>query len=761
MGNLKVNQTKGDVTMFENKRIVYCKEVVRFFSYAAFSVLLLACGGGGGDGEGSGGGPEVVYYQDADGDGYGNATVSVQAAAQPSGYVTDSSDCDDSNAKVYPGAPELADGLDNDCDGTVDESQATYYQDSDGDGYGNAAVWVQADTQPSGYVTDSRDCNDNVADINPSATEVFDFVDNNCDGVTDDVPPPAPVVSLGYQQVKKLHFSWADVAGETEYRLLENPDGTQGYSQVATINANEVSHDHEVFLPERVSARYLLRACNSYGCTDSNELSVDVTGMVDAIGYFKASNTDDGDRFGWSVALSSNGATLAVGALYEDSSVSGVDGDQTDDGATDAGAVYVFVKNAAGSWQQQAYIKAFNTDAYDEFGYALALSDDGNTLVVSAPGEDSVGTGINSGLQASNAASASGAVYVFRRNGGSWSQQAYIKASNTHQNYRFGESVDLSGDGSTLVVGSPGESSSSKGINGDQTYAAGYGWDSGAAYVFVRSGEDWSQQAYVKASNTDPYDKFGQSVGLSSDGNVLAVGAYYESSAAMGVDGDQADNLAQGSGAVYVFERNGANWSQQAYVKASNTEAYDWFGWSVALSGDGKTLAVGAPNEASVVPGINGIQSDNSVSGAGAAYVFYRDASGWVQQAYVKATTNVDWNESFGTSLSLDASGDLLAIGGPREYSAAAGINGDQADTSMTEAGAVYLYRRSQGQWSAESYLKASNPMMSRMFGQSVALSDDGRTLAAGATLESSAATGVSGAQNGAHLANSGAVYVY
>jgi len=639
-------------------------------------------------------------------------------------------------------------------------TETVYYQDSDGDGYGNPQVTKKAASQPSGYLTDNTDCDDSASEINPSATEVFDFVDNDCDGVTDDVPPPAPVVSLGYQQVKKLHFSWSDVPGETEYRLLENPDGVQGYTLVATINANRTSHDHEVFLPERVSARYLLRACNSYGCTDSNELSVDVAALTDAIGYFKASNTGAGNSFGWSVALSGDGTTLAVGALYESSATSGVDADQSDDSALRAGAVYVFLKDANGSWLQQAYIKAFNTDPSDEFGYALDLSDDGNTLVVAAPGEDGAGTGINSGLQASNASVESGAVYVFRRSGGNWSQQAYIKASNTHQNYRFGESVDLSGDGSTLVVGSPGEAGSSNGINGDQAYAAGW-WESGAAYVFIRSGEDWSQQVYIKASNTDPYDAFGKSVGLSGDGNILAVGAYYESSAATGVDGDQADDTAQGAGAVYVFERSGTNWSQQAYVKASNTESHDWFGYSLALSGDGRTLAVGAIYEDSVTPGIDGIQSDNSAGQSGAAYVFYREASGWVQQAYVKATTNVDSGEYFGTSLSLDVSGDLLAIGGPREQSLAGGINGDQADTSRVEAGAVYLYRRSQGQWAAKSYLKASNPTMSRLFGQSVALSDDGQTLAAGATLESSASTGVSGEQNGAQLANSGAVYVY
>jgi hypothetical protein len=123
---------------------------------------------------------------------------------------------------------------------------------------------------------------------------------------------------------------------------------------------------------------------------------------------------------------------------------------------------------------------------------------------------------------------------------------------------------------------------------------------------------------YIKASNTDADDYFGLSVSLSGD--TLAVGAPLEASSARGVNGDQSDNRAPDSGAVYVFVRSGGAWSQQAYIKASNSEAGDFFGGSVALSGE--SLAVGAFWESSRAQGVGGDQSDNSASRSGAAYLY-------------------------------------------------------------------------------------------------------------------------------------------
>ena len=398
----------------------------------------------------------------------------------------------------------------------------------------------------------------------------------------------------------------------------------------------------------------------------------DVVGVWSQQAYIKASNTDADDRFGTAVALS--GDTLVVGVRREDSSATGIDGDQSDNAATDSGAAYVFTRDAAGVWSQQAYIKASNTDTEDRFGHAVAVS--GDTLAVSAYFEDSAATGID-GDQNNNAATDSGAVYIFTRDAaGVWSQQAYIKASNTDANDVFGDTIALSGD--TLAVGALFEKSAATGINGDQSdNSAG---DSGAVYVFTRDATGiWSQQAYIKASNTDADDGFG--LGVAVSGDTLAVGGLQEGSAATGIDGDQSDNAAPDSGAVYVFTRDAAGvWSQQAYIKASNTGAGDEFGSSVALSGD--RLAVGAQLEDSAATGIDGDQSDNSAGASGAAYVFTRDVVGvWSQQAYIKAS-NTDAGDAFGWGVGL--SGDTVAVGANREDSAATGIDGDQSNTGFS-----------------------------------------------------------------------------
>ncbi len=155
--------------------------------------------------------------------------------------------------------------------------------------------------------------------------------------------------------------------------------------------------------------------------------------------YIKASNTEADDRFGFSVALS--GDTLAVGTRFEASAATGIDGDQSNNSADEAGAVYLFTRDGAGVWSQQAYLKASNTDAFDQFGVSVALS--GDTLAVGGYLDDSAATGIDAD-QSNNNARNSGAVYVFTRDGaGVWSQQAYLKASNTDGDDWFGFNLAL------------------------------------------------------------------------------------------------------------------------------------------------------------------------------------------------------------------------------------------------------------------------------------------------------------------------------
>jgi hypothetical protein len=417
--------------------------------------------------------------------------------------------------------------------------------------------------------------------------------------------------------------------------------------------------------------------------------------------YLKASNADADDFFGEAVAVS--GDTVVVGAVGR-------------------GAAYIF--NRVGShWFQQAYLTAPQSATSSFFGTSVAIS--GETVAVGASGEARSAPNFHT----------VGDVYVFTRSGLSWSEQAYLQAHNVEAGDFFGISVAISGD--TLVVGAAREDSHETGTTG-ATGVFGFGGDdnlaenAGAAYIFTRTGSNWHQQAYLKASNTGLDDNFGISVSIS--GNTVVVGAYGESSNATGVNGNETNDLSPHSGAAYVFNRVGGSWSQQAYLKASNTDTSDRFGDSVAISGD--TIVIGAWQESSNATGVNGDQSDTSATAAGAAYVFKRqNSSNWSQQAYLKAS-NTQPLDRFGRSVAI--SGEMIVVAAASEDSGATGSGGGgQADNSVGESGAAYVFTRSKNSWTQQSYLKASNTGIGDAFGLAVAIAD--RHLVVGALSEDSA----------------------
>jgi hypothetical protein len=364
--------------------------------------------------------------------------------------------------------------------------------------------------------------------------------------------------------------------------------------------------------------------------------------------YIKASNTGrpgsadtfgDGDQFGYSLALSGDGNTLAVGAPTEDSGAQQINGNQGDDMAQSAGAVYLYARTGR-TWAQQAYVKGGHTEGGDLFGFSVGLSFDGNTLAAAAFDEDGGGRGINPPHD--NLSGNSGALYVFTRQNGNWTQQAYIKGSKGEMSDGFGFATAISDDGNTVAIGVGDEACLTPGVDppgcaDDAPPGRGANIWVGAAYVFVRSGATWAEQAFIKAPNARPYSSFGVRLALSGDGNTLAIAANLEDSAGQGVRPPMIQqflqpaylnpwreqrNQAEESGAVYVFTRNGRTWTAGAFVKGSNTGAGDEFGSSVALSGNGRLMVVGAHGEDGAAKGINGNQSDNASDDSGAAYVF-------------------------------------------------------------------------------------------------------------------------------------------
>ncbi|MDC0668618.1 FG-GAP repeat protein [Nannocystis radixulma] len=569
-----------------------------------------------------------------------------------------------------------------------------------------------------------------------------------------EAPPAAPTLSLGYSPIKHYDFSWDPVAGAEYYQLLERPyPSVPGWSQLGG-DLLETSTSWSMPIHLRMEASYMLRACNASGCSESEP--VPVKSAVDkAMGYFKASNAESEDYFGNGLAISADGTTMVVGAMYESGGAHGVDGPQHDNSSPKSGAAYVFVREGD-SWKQQAYLKAFNADDDDQFGGKVAISANGDTIAIGAPYEDSAATGIG-GAPIDNSAADSGAAYVFARKAGVWSQEAYIKASNTAPSASFGYALALSANGNTLAVGASEENNSATGVNGNPWQ--GLTEDSGAVYVYSRDSGEWTHRAYLKASNTGQGDSFGAAVALSADGTTLAVGAPYEGSKSPGIDGDQSDDSLM-SGAAYVFVMKHEVWTQQAYIKASNPGLQDGFSYAIALSLDGNTLAIGAPFEFSVTPGVDDEQPNQWALNEGAVYVFSRLGQTWQQDAYIKAP-NVDVVDFFGASLALSGDGGVLIAGAPGESGGDAGSFADLFDETKPDSGAAYVFTRVAGTWTHRNYLKAPNSGSGEWFGSEVALTADGGTVVIAAPNERSLSTGIGGNQYPKKGEDVGAVYMY
>jgi hypothetical protein len=449
------------------------------------------------------------------------------------------------------------------------------------------------------------------------------------------------------------------VDGDLLYFKASNPDAQDAFGTSLALSANWLA----VSAPRESSRTPGIDGDQADDSEDRSGavylFSREVAGWAQRA-YVKASTVRAGDNFGYAIAFS--GQTLAVATPYEDSAATGVNGSEEAGPGGNHGAVYVFVEQD-GAWEQQAYIKATNTDWIDLFGTSVALS--GDTLVVGAPWEDSAATGVD-GDQESDAADASGAAYVYERSGETWQPLSYLKASNTDPEDNFGHAVALSGD--TLVVGAPGEASSGDGPDALET--DNLAPEAGAVYVFQRTGSTYEQTAYLKASNSSDDDHFGGTLAL--DGDTLAIGASIQ--ATSGSTGSQSNELLPESGAVYVFERQAEQWVQTAYLKAKTPAREQYFGEALALRGD--TLVVGA------------LGDDYST---GAAYVYQRTANGWQLQERMTAP-NAESADCFGSAIAI--SDDYLAIAAYNEAGSIPGINGNQDDNRTPGAGAAYLWKR-------------------------------------------------------------------
>lgn len=568
-------------------------------------------------------------------------------------------------------------------------------------------------------------------------------------GCSDDVPatPPGPVPLFDMKDAGDIHSSDMVDMPIVQDMLMDIPREDM---------SKDLSPDLSPDLPQDMPSMDMSRLCledehvqnqQCVACPEGtkNQAGDDPTGSdtacedicvvrfgksCDALGqaYLKASNTGSRDRFGYSVAA--DGRTIVIGAQTEQGGVGGINGEQNDDSVPGSGAVYVFEKQTSGAWIQQAYLKANSPEDGARFGNSVAIS--GDTIAVGVRDENSDAVGIN-GTPSAREKRNSGAVYVFVRNAGVWTQQAYIKSSNSDEGDFFGVTVAIDGD--ILAVGANGEDSASTTIDGDQ--ADNSLQNSGAVYIFERQADTWTQKAYLKAPVSSKSNEFGEAISVS--GQTVAVG----------VNTNRPDHV---GGVTYVFVREQDQWRQQAALMASN--AGSRFGYSVSLDGD--MLAVGAIGEGSNATGINGDQSDMSARNAGAVYIFERQAKTWTQSAYIKAS-NTNTQDLFGFHVSLRDR--LLLVSSAYESSNATGINGDQTNNDATLSGAAYLFAKVGTQWRQRAYIKASNTNKDDEFGFSLALSNDFFVI--GAPFEASDAKGVGGDETNNNMPFAGAAYIF
>jgi hypothetical protein len=417
------------------------------------------------------------------------------------------------------------------------------------------------------------------------------------------------------------------------------------------------------------------------------------------------------------------------------------------------------------------YFKASNTDANDRFGTQVAMSANGTTLAVSARGESSNATGVN-GNQADNSAASSGAVYVFRRTGRSWAQEAYLKAPVSEPGAQFGSSsvarqrnLSISADGATLAVGAPGQSH------------AGLA-RAGVVYVFKRGADNlWGPHLELTAPPARANDQFGYSLDLSSDGSTLRA-----SSMQPFVDDGEPE------GRTHIWMYNGTSWSYSGAM--APLHAGDRCP-STRMSADGRTLVsyclsttrgtgrVVTQKRTTANTWVHA-NADFDLGWAGrnnmainyaATWLAVNEYSSigmyrWENARWVKDVNILPWtitNGGWAESIEFSRHGEFFAIGDPSANAYGAGVS-DNAVMGTEPHGAVLIYKfRPEGipMWYGVKQVKATNPQSSDGFGASVSFGGTGWYLAVGAPFEDGAATGVDGNQASNAKSSAGAVYLY
>lgn len=443
----------------------------------------------------------------------------------------------------------------------------------------------------------------------------------------------------------------------------------------------------------------------SFITTSMMFVSLFLSGTVNAQNWdeiikLTANDRAQGANFGYSVFISGNYAI--VGAPKDPSDANG--------GAVldESGAAYIF-ENVGGVWTQKQKLVASDRANYDYFGWSVSMS--GKYAVIGAYFESQDENG-------ENTVNSAGSVYIFEETAGVWSQIQKVVASDREANDYFGYAVSISGD--YFVVGAYGEDHN---VVGTATLN-----NAGSAYIFHNTAGTWSQVQKIVASDRSVGDYFGSAVSISGD--YILIGAYREAE-----DVGGANTLAY-SGSAYIFHNTAGTWSQTQKIVANDREFDASFGISVAISGD--NAVVGAFKESKNAAG------GNSLSGAGAAYVFTNNGGTWSQNQKLVASDRSS-GDYFGRGVAIF--GDKAIVGAYQEH------HNTQGQDSVASAGSAYVYKFDSGTWSEVNKIVASDRGEGDNFGFAVGISNEFAIV--GADKEAHDVNG------GSQLTASGSIYIF
>lgn len=441
--------------------------------------------------------------------------------------------------------------------------------------------------------------------------------------------------------------SGADSHVSSTWQISENPNFNSIAYQVVDSSANKTSWIVPDLLPNR---NYYLRVRHRgtvLGYSDWSSVVAFATKPIFSPSLeqakLAASDAIAAALFGCSVSMSTDGTYCVVGSSGMYSS---------------KGHAYIFKRDGS-SWSQQAVLVATDGVGGDRFGQSVSMNADATVVCIGAPGKQTN----------------TGSAYVFVRSGSTWSQQAKLNSGDRAAQDQLGVSVSVSDNGRTVLVGTPKKNSSA-----------------GVAYVFTFNGSAWSQESKLEAADLRSGQHYGCSVAVSGDGNSCIVGAY-------GVAG-----LDHMTGCAYVYARVGVVWSQQSKLVPADSLVEDYFGWSVAMSQNGDTVVVGA---------------SKVLSGKGAAYVYARKDSAWNMQAKLTGS-DTDSSDLFGYCVSISSNGKLVMVSVPGDLNKGA------------VSGCAYTFTKTSTDWLQDRKLVAADNSIGDKFGWSSAVSGDGKYGAVG-----------------------------